>query len=296
MATKADFESDVVEPESTDQDTLQPDDEVLSARETPADEGDGDVDQASGPIPLDRHKKILSNLRRKVEEEVLAKFSYVRDRDPQDVIAALQAHEFQKSDPEGYATAVISRHPELRNRLFSSPVQPSESNYPKPVLDQYTGQYYYSADQLKQIRDLDNQAMSKAIQDANAPVIQWIRQRHEEDQERRASNQRIEEWAASLPEFDNLLEGITKEMDKDSRLTVPGAWRRVYERDYLPKLKSKDRETTLSELQTKARANGEMKPSQSRGETQNKRKYSSNTKKAFTQIFEELDAEQRQQR
>lgn len=281
-------ELDVTEPESVEVSSDQQEESQAISATT-----DETVDESKqGPIPFKVHKTALDNARQKVREELEGQYGYLSGREQTEVLSALNLYDFYLKDPEGLATYLASQTPNLRQKFFQQPEQQKDDEYPKPVLDNYTGQYYYSKAQLDEIRKLDEKKYQQLLDQKLAPVQQKLTAWEQEQQQRAQANQDIEEYAATLPAFDELLDEIIKEMNKDKRLTVPGAWRRVYERDYLPKLKSGERENTMETLRKKAQANTETRPSKS-ADGESRTKYSaSGAKRHFEKILADLDKQQ----
>lgn len=270
------IEEEVVEPQSTEG--------VQTVEEAPAIEGQQE-EQEQGPIPFKVHKTALDNARSKAAEEATAPYAYLQGRDPNDVYQALQNQDHQRNNPEEYAD-------NMRRLYGVTPTQPTQGDngYPKGHLDQYTGQYFYSQADLQNIRELDKKTIRDEFQKELAPLKQFQEQQSKVQQEQTKANQDIEQWAQTLPAFDELLEGIMKRMKADGRLSVPGAWRKEYDENYLPKLKQQDRNTTMGALKKKAQAGSESRPSKSTGESGGKKPFKTGVK-GWDAAFAEAEAE-----
>jgi hypothetical protein len=282
--------TEVVEPESTESSvTQQAEEQAVVATDDSDVEGWEAIDPATpGPSARD-HAKAVANARRKAQEETEARYSAFRDMDPGEASVAWQLYQYQRQDPVGYAHYIASQTPALREKLVAqTPAPQGDPELPKPVLDNYTGQYFYSQADLDKILSHKEQKLRQELEQTVTPLKQKIDQWDTEAQGRQRASQEIENYARDLPAFDDLLPAIVKEMEHDKRLTIPGAWRRVYERDHLPKLKTGERENTMDTLKKKAMANTEGRPSKLSEATTTKH-HSSRAKQGFENILTDLE-------
>jgi len=295
MSDPSDFEPEVVAPEATESAEVQPSaDQAVSARtDSEAVEGWEQIDPTTpGPTARD-HAKAVANARQKVREEFEQQYGWASGLDPQAVQAALTDYNYRQHDLPGYVTALASQVPQLRERLLgqaTADVPTKGPEYPQPKLDNYTGQYFYSQADLEKIRELDRQEYGRALDERLKPFEERFQHADQQTQQQRQTQAQIDEYEQTLEGFRELEPAIVREMSADRRLSMLGAYRRVFKQEYLPKLRSGERDTTMKTLRTKAAAQSELGPSKSH-DTKSVRHRASNAKRGFEKVFAELATE-----
>lgn len=274
---------EVVEPESTETAETSEQQEPLATV--------GSEEEAQGPIPFTAHKQALENARTKALEEAESRYSFLGGRDANEILAALQHYDYLSQDQDGYTTYLASRNPKFRSKLFGEEKQ-QEDEYPKPVLDNYTGQYYYSQDALKKINDINEKKFNARLEEALKPLQERFQQSDVQYQQTQLVNNHIETLAATLPFFDEYLEEIVLEMGKDARLSAEGAYKRVWDTKIQPTIKRQEKAATVDALKKKARASSEARPIKGNDSTVNGRKYARGIS-GWDAAFADVEAEQR---
>ena len=187
-----------------------------------------------------------------------------------------------------------SRVPTLRERLLATQ-QVAQANgnvqipeRPEGVIDNYTGNRYYSKADLDRIDELNEQKFNARLDERLKPFEQHQQTQDDQSKESQRVFDQLQEYNETLSGFKDNREIIASEMQKDGRLNALGAYKRVYERDILPKLRSGERETTLKSLQTKAVAQNETRPNKSADSEGRQLHRASQAKKGFQQIFDQI--------
>lgn len=104
----------------------------------------------NGAIPLDRHKAVVTNTRRKT----LAEYGIEETTQPKDVSTAVSLYGWLQKDPRGFVRMVQSQLGEDATAPAAQPAPtPVEDVEPEPDVPLADGRFVYSAEQLR-ARDL----------------------------------------------------------------------------------------------------------------------------------------------
>jgi hypothetical protein len=104
----------------------------------------------NGAIPLDRHKAVVTNTRRKT----LAEYGIEETTQPKDVSTAVSLFGWLQKDPRGFVRMVQSQLGEDATAPAAQPAaKPAEDLEPEPDVPLADGRFVYSAEQLR-ARDL----------------------------------------------------------------------------------------------------------------------------------------------
>jgi len=207
---------------------------------------------------LDQHPRF-----REVNDK-LQKLSWAEQyENPEEVSQATQLYRWFDTDPLGayeYLTSTLRRNGVLRDAEGQGQAQSrgnghAQPNYPvdangRPLPDRYiqeTGDRLYSAEQTQRLVDWNMQRFEQRIAPLEASATST---------QARADAQRQLQEAETWPYFGDHAEDIFKELQRDKRLSLEGAYRRVV----VPKIKQAEREAVIKEMQTKGQAST-MNPS-----------------------------------
>jgi hypothetical protein len=100
----------------------------------------------NGAIPLDRHKAVVTNTRRKA----LAEYGIEETTQPKDVSTAVSLYGWLQKDPRGFVRMVQSQLGEDATASAAAPAaKPAEDPEPEPDVPLQDGRFVYSAEQLR---------------------------------------------------------------------------------------------------------------------------------------------------
>ena len=213
-----------------------------------------------GPIPLDRHKEILENTRRKVAEQ----YAWLGARTQADIERMEQWYQFADRDPvtfhEQFGEA-LRRNPMYASRL--QPQKPAETP-PDPVLEPDLvgpdGSPAFSARAFeahaRALRERMAAEVERRLDERLGPVEQRVAQADLEQHARQVVAGKLNE-ARTWEGFEELRDSIKRRMGADGRLSLEGAYLRAYEEEFKPKLRDRIRQEVLGELTQKANATTE---------------------------------------
>jgi len=144
----------------------------------------------------------------------------------------------------------------------------SDPNTGRPLPDievQENGARLYSADQAGRLVDWAMNRMEERVR----PIEERIGSQQVQTQAREDARRQIAEASRTWPHFEEFAEDIYKEISRDRRLSLEGAYRRVA----IPRIKQKEREAMSTEMRTRAQASGGQNPGSSvPGSTEETRK------------------------
>lgn len=225
-----------------------------------------------GPIPPDRHKRILERTREKVAQETRAAFeqehgpwlSLKSQFTPDEFRTLVPTLKDLASNPVRFMQQTAQ---ELGYQLVPitapAPARPAHAapgpiDEPQPDLQLEDGRMLYSADQQAK-RD---QWLMSQIKGDLSKELQPFRA-YQEQQKEQAFLGRIEQSArekfaevAQYEGFEELRPKIAEIMANDKRYGLEGAYLRAYKEAYLPTRDAKIRQSALDEQHQKARAAG----------------------------------------
>lgn len=173
----------------------------------------------------------------------------------EEVGSAVNLYRWLDTDPEGayqYLTGLMQRGGYLKpsgtgngNGNGHQHTQPhtGADGRPQPdIVIQETGQRFYSADQAERLLDWKLQQLDARFKPLEGNLMQ--------SQSRAEANAQIAQAERELPHFSEHAEEIYKELQKDRRLSLEGAWRRVV----YPKMRQIERAAVIDEMKTKGQA------------------------------------------
>lgn len=195
-----------------------------------------------GPVPWDRFNEVNTKY---------GALSWAEGLDKDRVDQASRLYDWFDQDPEGayeYLTGLMKR----QNRLPAAAAAPAAPrNYPadqstgRPLPDRIiseTGEQLYSAQQTGRLIDWAMERLEQRLKPLESLTGNF--------QARSEAQQAIAEAEASWPYFKDHVEAIFTELNKDKRLSLEGAYRRVV----MPKIRQLERETVLTEMRTRSNA------------------------------------------
>lgn len=171
--------------------------------------------------------------------------------DPEEVSQATQLYRWFDQDPVGayqYLTGLMERQGHIQKpQAPSAPAHrdrfTAQDGRPLPdVIIQETGQRFYSAEQSEKLVEWANGKLNERLTAIEA--------RGQSTQAREDARNAIAEAERTWPHFTDFAEDIFKELNRDKRLSLEGAYRRVV----IPKIKQKEREAVVAEMRTKGQA------------------------------------------
>jgi hypothetical protein len=219
---------------------------------SPASTGTGQSGDNNTPGPVDyaRFKEV---------NDKYAKLTWAESHDQNEVDQATRLYRWFDTDPEGayeYLTGVMRRQGHLK-----APAQPAsqvpqgadprlfDRNTGKPLPDiiiQETGQRLYSADQQEKL----NEWYENRIDTRLKPLEERTQATLADQQARQNARAEIQDAERNWPHFNDFAEAIFGELQKDRRLSLEGAYRRVV----VPKIKELERTAVIQEVRGKANA------------------------------------------
>lgn len=228
----------------------------------PADAGSPPAPQDVGPIPLERHKEILENARRKEAE----KYAWLGSRTRADVEKMEQWYRYADADPVGFHARfgdLLKQHP-VYGRHFQAPPAQAEPPAPEPVLEpdyqDQNGQPAYSARAVeayaKKLREHLASDFDRKLDSRLGPVEQGMRSSLLSQRTKAIVAEKLAE-ARTWEGFSDLEASIKARMANDKRLSLEGAYQRAFQEEFLPKLRERSRQEVLAELNQKAHATTE---------------------------------------
>ena len=197
--------------------------------------------QQPGPVPYTRFKEI---------NDGYGKVKWAESYDPSLVEQQHRFFQWLDSDPEGaynYLSDYLTRAGALKPKNGQS--QPAKPERPQPLVVPETGQRFYTAEATEQIVQ---QALQQAMEEKLGPLQSRLQ---EFDQERTLGQARAQARAQIVeaetwPYYKDHEGAILTAMEKDKRLSLEGAYRRVV----LPQIRTLERQAVLAEMNQKPAA------------------------------------------
>lgn len=228
-----------------------------------------------GPIPFQRHEAILKTTREKVAQET--RQAVEQEIGPwRQVMSSFRPEEFA---PVVDKLASLSRDPvafyrdlgqELqRNGLLpnqSQPHAPTRSAAPQgaepepDLVNPETGELLYSAPQLQKALAWREAQIESRLRAELQPLVESHRQGQQERELTQIKTTADKNAADAIAEasqwegFEELKPKIAALMRQDRRYSLEGAYTRVFQTEYLPGLKQRERASVVAELNQKGRA------------------------------------------
>ncbi len=227
-------------PVSDSQTTVETDAAPATAEPTAA------TSTPPGPIPFERHQAILAK-ERQTRESLESSLAWAREFQPQQVRQWQQAITWLSSDPVGFYRAMGQQ---LTQRGYSTQAQ-AEPQEPAPDLVTEQGKPVYSADQLKAWHRWNNAQLDEKY---GRPLQQLQQASQVAEITQRASAEAqttLHEARTTWEGFPELEPKIYALMKSDGRVTLDSAYNRVFREEYLPTLKTRERQAVLSDLAKK---------------------------------------------
>lgn len=228
-----------------------------------------------GPIPFQRHEAILKTTREKVAAETRAAVD--QELGPwRQVISSFRPEEFAPILPQiqKLSTDPVAFYRDLGEQLQQHgllPQQPQphaptrsaapQGAEPEPdLVNPDTGELLYSAPQLQKALAWREGQIEARLRREMQPLMESHRQSQQEREmstlktsaEAKASDAIAE--AQTWEGFDELKPKIAALMRNDRRYSLEGAYLKVYQSEYVPTRKQRERESVVAELKQKGRA------------------------------------------
>lgn len=233
-----------------------------------------------GPIPYQRHEAILKTTREKVAAETRAVVdqelgpwrSVMSSFRPEDFAPVVDKLALLSRDPVAFHRE-LSQELQRNGLLPSQPAPPTRAAQseamPEPdLINPETGELIYSATQLQKALDWRDRQSEQKRQAEIEPLLQSHRQAQQEreySQVKTTADKHASEAIAEASQweaFDELKPKIAALMRNDRRWSLEGAYNRVFQTEYLPTIKAKERASVVAELNAKGRAaNSAVSPS-----------------------------------
>lgn len=218
-----------------------------SQSQTPGAPGSPSPNQSpanQGPVPYERFSEVNTKYNN---------LSWAEQYDRQQTEEAHRLYSWLDTDPQGayeYLTGLMKRQgylPEPQRPPSANGQQPQglqgSDGRPLPdILIQETGQRLYSAEQAEKLLDWKMQSL-----DSRFKPLEGM---HSSQQARAEAQSMIADAERNWPHFSDHAELIFKELQKDRRLSLEGAYRRVV----VPELKKLERQAVMQELRDKGNA------------------------------------------
>ena len=231
--------------------------------------------EPTGPIPLDRHKKILDNARVKAEQQVRQDFEqtygFNRER-----FQSLRPHiEQLVQDPVAFAQRLVAELTQAGKwqappaTAPATPQQPSDLNalfnsdparYLRRAED---GSIVPTAEGLIAMDAWQRDQITRAIEARFAPIEQMRQEAQQRETQARGwqmATQQLAEARGSWDGFTELEADIKDLMLKDGRTTLESAYNRVYREKYAPTLRQRERDKLLSEMKQRPQTPQDVAP------------------------------------
>lgn len=132
--------------------------------------------EPTGPLPLERHKAILENARKKAAEEALQPYAWVQKYgDPQTAQQRLAVTEWMERDPAGFLrTWAASQNLDLSQVVphASAPTPPRVEEPPQPDILLESGQMTYSTERLRELLAYQERQLASRFERELAPIKQ----------------------------------------------------------------------------------------------------------------------------
>jgi hypothetical protein len=165
----------------------------------------------NGAIPLDRHKAVVTNTRRKT----LAEYGIEETTQPKDVSTAVSLYGWLQKDPRGFVRMVQSQLGEDTTASAAAPVaKPVEDVEPEPDIPLQDGRWTRSADNLREWHKWSARQIQQQFEQTYGPI-------RDEHEERKLTEKRVVEAdhivahaAAQWPRFNQLRPQIREYIDK----------------------------------------------------------------------------------
>jgi len=257
MSTDSDFSAADLETAAAAQPSTDSS-ETTSAAPPPEDAGAATTQpaEAQGPLPFQRHKEILESTRKKYEDEL----GWARNYEREQVTNAQNLWNWADRDPIGFYRwfeSQIKMNPDYRDHLTPAQEQAQQAPPETPQLPQADlvtndGERVFSAGQAESLVRYYVEQLRQEFLGKVEPVAQQFQQQQREMQATTEARKELAE-AETWPYFDDFAEDIYHAMNKDRRLSLDGAYRRVV----LPRIRQIERQSVLSELNKKTGASTE---------------------------------------
>ena len=214
---------------------------------------------ASGSMPVDRHKAVLTNARNKTRAEVEAavrqKYGWVddlgADRDrTQQALGLMQALD---ANPE-QAIRTIAHALGIN---LTPPPEPEPQGPPPPDVRLEDGSEFYSAAQLTKLhawKDAQYETKLAAIEKRFTPLIEERHLAQLKDHAKAEATTTLAECRTQWPEFPALEVDIKARMQADPNLSLDRAYIKAFAAKGLPKIQAAYATDRASQLQRKAAA------------------------------------------
>jgi hypothetical protein len=121
----------------------------------------------NGAIPLDRHKAVVTNTRRKT----LAEYGIEETTQPKDVSTAVSLYGWLQKDPRGFVRMVQSQLGEDATASAAAPVaKPAEDVEPEPDIPLTDGRATFSAERLREWQQWHARQLTKQFDEKYGPI------------------------------------------------------------------------------------------------------------------------------
>lgn len=223
----------------------------------------GTVNPDRQPVDYNRFEEVNTRAQRT---------AWAEEYEPDEVAQATSLYRWFDQDPAGayeYVTGLLTRTGRLPqpqgnghgngngNRQPQQPTGPVMADgRPGPdILIQETGQKLYSAEQAARMVDWAMNRMEERLK----PVETFVGQTTAETEARTTAQGMIRDAEQNWPFFNDYAADIHKELTRDRRLSLDGAYRRVV----VPKIRERERATMAQELRDRhAAGSGGHNPGQ----------------------------------
>lgn len=228
-----------------------------------------------GPIPFQRHEAILKTTREKVaqetrqavEQEIGPWRQVIQSFRPEEFAPVLPQIRKMASDPVGFyhdlgeqlrQHGLLSDQPQPHAPTRSAAPQGAE---PEPdLVNPDTGELLYSAPQLQRALAWRESQIEARLRREMQPLMESHRTAQQERELSTLKTTAEAKAAEAITEaqtwegFEELKPKIAALMRNDRRYSLEGAYLKVYQTEYVPTRKQRERESVVAELKQKGRA------------------------------------------
>lgn len=198
------------------------------------------VTDSKGPVPYERFEDINTRYN---------SLKWAEEHDPDRVRQQAQFFQWLDRDPEGafqYMESYLQRVGALKPRNDHGHATPNNDGRPQPdIVVPETGQKFYSAEAAEKLAQWAAEQRIKPIEE-RLGSFEADRQRSHAQAQAAQLLAEAETW----PHYKEHESAILKEMERDHRLSLEGAYRRVV----MPKIRELERQSLLAEIHQKSQA------------------------------------------
>lgn len=209
----------------------------------------GSTDAPTGPIPLDRHREILDNARRKAredaEQEYRQKFGWAEQYQPESVSQMKQVWDWMQANPQQFIETFQKLVP---------PQAPAPEGPPGPDWRLEDGTLFYSAPQMQKLLEYQARQLRDQLDQEYGPIKQRVVEQEIGERAKREAGTLVGQARQHWPMFGDLEPDIKQAMAADHAISLHDAYIRVLRERGLKMQEDRIRSEYGAQLQRKADA------------------------------------------